>query len=252
VHLNSNADVSNVDCGVITNSSSGSGLSLSNNATISGPVRVHGDISLSNGATLTGTPIVTNAAPVADGYAGVTVLTPPACTAQSGSAGGTRTLTAGHFCSGWSFGNGANITLGAGVYYVDSQFALGNNVTITGTSGVTIVLNGSYAIAYGTGIVMNLVAPTTGHYAGLVLFSPATNSSALTQDFKNNASLTFIGALYLPSQTLNFSNNVVVQSTACTQIIARLINISNNVNLKNSCAGTGVVPVGSSISTLVE
>jgi hypothetical protein len=235
VDLKNNAAITNPDCGMVSNSSSSTGIQLSNNVSVAGEVYSHGGVSMGNNATVGSKK--TNQPVVADPYASVTPGTPPACTAQSGTVNNNKSasLTAGHFCSGWNFNNNATVTLGPGTYYVDSQLNISNNVSVTGTGGLTIIINGSYAMSAGNNVILNLTAPTTGTFAGLVFYSPSTNSSSITQGAWNNLSATITGAFYFPSQTFQLQNNAVLNQTTCTQIIARIVDLQNNVASDSQC-----------------
>ena len=252
MNINNNAIVANSVCGVAVNSSSRTALILSNNAAINGPVNVHGGWSLSNNAKLNGTPANQNAAIIPDPYASRTIQTPPACTAQSGSGSGTVNLTAGHFCSGWNFSNNVTVNLGAGAYYIDTQLSVGNNAIINGTGGVTLIVNGNYAVNITNNAHVTLTAPTTGPYAGLAIFSSRTATSTVTQTFSNNAVIKIIGAIYMPNQIIDYENNSGTNATRCTQIVGRKIIVLNNVQLNNNCANTGTSNIGSSTSRLVQ
>jgi Flp pilus assembly protein TadG len=244
--LSNNAVVTNPNCGVAVNSSSSTAISLSNNAVINGPVLDHGGDSPSNNAALTNASVILHGSVTADPYASIALQTAPSCTGQSGSASNNATvnLTPGHFCSGWSFSNNATANLAAGVYYVDTQLNLSNNVTVNGMGGVTIVVNGAYAISIGNNVVMNLTAPTSGPYPGLAFFGPRNSSSAVSQTFGNNVELNVTGAIYFPSQTIAMSNNGNIGAAVCTQVIADIIQFSNNATLDNNCTGTAVRPIG--------
>jgi Flp pilus assembly protein TadG len=250
--LDNNAVIANPVCGVAVNSSSSTALVLDNNAAIDGPVSVHGQWSLSNNAVLSGTPQQQNAPVVSDPYAAVQLLTAPACTGQSGTVSGTATLTAGHFCNGFSFSNNAVVTLGAGSYYIDQQLSFSNNVTVNATSGVTLIVNGNYAINITNNVTLNLTAPATGPYAGLAFLSSRTATSTITQTFNNNDVLKITGAIYFPNQIIDYQNNSATAATQCTQIIGRMVEAGNNVELDNNCIGTGVIGIGSSSSKLAE
>ncbi len=126
-----------------------------------------------------------------------------------------------------------------------------NNGILNGTGGVTIVVNGNYAIGIGNNATMNLTAPSTGTFAGLVLVDLST-TSAVTQVFSNNTTLNVTGAIYLRNQILSLENNGIATSGGCTQMIARVVQISNNAWLDSNCAGTGVKPMASSPAALVE
>lgn len=253
VTLSNNAVVLSTTCGVASNSSSSTGIYLSNNTTIDGPVSSVGNWKLSNGAKLNGSPLISGAIPFTDPYANVTLGTVPACTGQtaSGKSQSKVSLTPGHFCSGWDFQNCVEIDLAPGTYYVDSKLALKNNGTINATGGVTIVINGNYAMDLGNNGALNLTAPSTGNFAGLALVDLSTTKT-VTQDFANNTTLKITGAVYLRNQTLQLDNNGISNPGSCTQMLARMVVINNNAELDNNCAGTGVKPVGVTPATLVE
>ena len=254
VNIKNNGVVANPVCGVAVNSSNSKALILSNNAAINGPVNVHGGISLANNASLNGTPINRNGAVTADPYADRTIKTPPACTGQTSSGGNNATinLTAGHFCSGWNFANNVTLNLGAGAYYIDQKLNIGNNAIVNGTGGVTLIINGNYAINITNNTRLTLTAPTSGPYAGLAIFSGRTATASVTQTFSNNAVIKIIGAIYMPNQIVDYQNNSGTNATKCTQIVGRIINVSNNVTLNNDCDYTGTSPIGSSTAKLVQ
>jgi len=252
VSIENNAVVGSSACGVAVNSSSSSALTMSENTTINGPVNVVGGWSLANHAVMPNNSVTENGSPIANPYAGVSVGTVPACTGQPGSAKNNAklNLTPGHFCAGWNFGNNNELDLAPGTYYIDSQLNVGNNGTITGT-GVTLIVNGNYAIQLGNNAQLTLTAETSGPFAGLAIMGLSTVSTA-TQTFSNNVGMNITGAIYFPHQTVLFSNNGMTSPNSCTQLIADIVQISNNVELGNNCVGTGVKPVGSSPSRLVE
>jgi len=254
VNIKNNGVVANPVCGVAVNSSSRTALILSNNAAIDGPVNVHGGWNLSNNAELNGTPLNQNAAVTPNPYASRTIQTPPACTGQSGSGGNNATinLTAGHFCSGWNFANNVTLNLAPGAYYIDTKLIIGNNAIVNGTGGVTLIINGNYAISISNNTRMTLTAPAAGPYAGLAIFSGPAATSTVTQTFSNNAVIKIIGAIYMPNQIIDYENNSGTNATKCTQIVGRIIYVANNVTLNDDCAYTGTSPIGSSTSRLVQ
>lgn len=244
-----NAVVANPDCGVAVNSSSSPALTLGENAVIRGPVNVVGEWLLNNNSDLQGSPNFQHATAVENPYESLTAGTPPGCTSTSGIVNGTKTLSAGHYCSGFDFKNSSTVTLSQGTYYVDSKFVTGNGVTIKATSGVTIIINGNYTINLGNSNIINVVAPTSGTFAGIAFYGPTAIG---TQVFSNNVNLNVQGVLYFPEGTVNFNNNGITTTSKCTQIVAKYINISNNAALNNDCVGTGVSTIGGGATKLVE
>jgi Flp pilus assembly protein TadG len=265
VQLFNNALLPDPNCGVASNSSSASALSLSNNASLAGPVISHGGISLSNNSHLTNAAVQSNAAATPDPYAASNAGAPPACTSQNGAGAnnGSRSLSPdtfvggvgmARFCSGLNFTNNFNVTFAPGVYFIDSQLVFGNNATITGTN-VTLVINGNYAISIGNNAHVSLSAPTTGPTAGIVFFGSRTGTSTVLQRFANNTVLNLTGALYFPNQILELDNNTsTLPNHGCTQVIGRIVRFQNNVDLGANCSGTGVMQMalGSGAVSLVE
>lgn len=252
--LNNSADVTNPKCGVAVDSSSATALVMNNSAVIAGPVTVHGGWSLANSAEMTGSPLKEDAPTVADPYANVQLQTIPACTAQSGTVNNSATanLTPGHFCNGWNFGNSSTVNLAAGAYYVDQQLSVNNSTTLNGTGGVTIIINGNYAISINNSSTINITAPSSGPYAGLAFFGSRTGTSTVQQTFNNSVVMNIQGAVYFPNQIINFNNSASTEEGGCAEVIGRVVNINNSVTLDNNCSGTGVKPIGASPSQLVE
>lgn len=254
VHLSNNAILPDPNCGVASNSSAANGLSLSNNARIDGPVNSHGGISLSNNAVLTGNPVLSNAPPIPDPYAASDPGPPPPCTAQNGSGtnNGSRTLQPDNyvngvgvtrFCAGLNFTNNFTVTIQPGIYFIDSQLIFGNNASIHGT-GVTLIINGNYAINIGNNAFVDLSAPVSGPTAGIVFFGSRTGTPTVTQRFSNNTVLNLTGALYFSNQILELDNNAsTAPNGGCTQVIGRRVVLQNNVDLGANCAGTGTTPI---------
>ena len=257
VALLNNATLPNPNCGVVSDSSSASGLLVTNNAIIDGPTSSHGGDSLQINAQLNGNPNLTNAAVVPDPYASENPPTPPSCTSQTSAGSGPQRSTlqlqtdttvngvgVAHFCSGLNFTNNFAVNFAPGVYFIDSQLVFGNNAVVTGT-GVTLVINGNYAISIGNNATVDLSAPTSGPTSGIAFFGGRTADPTVTQDFSNNTILNLTGAVYFPNQTLSFDNNATTTPNGgCTQIVARIVQLSNNVSLGTNCTGTGTKPIG--------
>lgn len=254
ITLNNNAIVSNPLCGVAANSTNSRALVVNNNAEVKGPVSVRGNWWLGGGARLSGHPLISNGPTIVDPYAGIGLQTIPPCTTQRGSGGNTATfyLSPGHFCSGWNFSNNVTLNLAPGAYYIDQQLSLSNTVTVNGMGGVTLIVDGDYAINIGNNAVLSITAPVTGPYAGLAFFGLRTATPAVRQVFSNNVTMNIKGAVYFPNQIVEFDNNGSTTPGGCTQVIARIVNIRNTVELDNNCSGTGAPPVGNASPHLVE
>lgn len=256
VWIQNNGVVASTTCGTGVNSSSNRALILDNNAAIFGPVSVVGDYSLANNAHLWyQTPPFpkTGAAALTDPYANVTISAAGAPARTQPTGCNPCTLQPGNYAAGLNYSNNVTLNLNPGVYYIGTRLSLTNNVTVNATGGVTLVINGNYAISLGNNVTVNITAPATGVMAGLAIASIRTALASVTQRFSNNAILNLTGAIYFPNQIVQFDNNSTINTASCGQLIARIIRIQNNADLKNNCVGTGVVPVtGGSTTQLVE
>lgn len=241
VSLANNADLPNAGCGVASNSTSATGLTLSNNAIIAGSAAIGGSAyALSNNAQIQGS--VATAITTPDPYANVMPPSPPACTGQtsSGKNNVTVNLTPGHFCSGLNFSNNATVSMAAGTYYIDQQFSFSNNAVLNAACGVTIVINGTYAINIGNNAIINVTAPNSGTLSGIAFMGPRNGTAATNQVFSNNTTLNIKGAIYFPSQTVSMENNASSGANGCVQVIGDRLYFSNNANLPTNCSGVGI------------
>ncbi len=251
-------------CGVAANSSCNTAITLQNNAAINGPVSTVGNWSLASNAALNCLPKTNHASAQLDPYLMVP-LPPspvPACSPVAGcpntctkACTGTSTtvnLNPGHYPFGWNYGNNVTLNLASGVYYIDQQLTLKNNVTVNATGGVTLIINGNYQITLGNNATFNITAPTSGPTAGLAMASIRTATASVTQEFGNNVTLNIKGALYFPNQIFKIDNNGAINGPICAQVIARIVQMQNNAALKDECAGTGVLPIGGGQPLLVQ
>jgi hypothetical protein len=140
-----------------------------------------------------------------------------------------------------------NVIFPPGVYIVDGQMS-SNGQSISGT-GVTFVLMGSVNLS--GNVTLNLSAPTSGPYSGLVFFGDRDATLENVQITGTSASVVQ-GAVYFPTGTLDYTGNSST-TNGCTQVIANTITFSGNSSIKSSCTGIGTrtFSLGSSVA-LVE
>ncbi len=248
-------------CGLASNATGASALSVSGGATLNaGSVTVSGATSVYGGAHLNAPVIKQNQPATTDPYAGVAV--PPWSGCTKGSAGHPYTpgykgssMSPGVYCGGLTLDGGGTNTMSPGVYFINGGvFQIGNGASLTGT-GVTIVLTGSgnnYAtVAINGGSPVNLTAPTTGPTAGLVFFEDPKAPSGKTDTISNGATVTVVGAMYFPTRTVSYGGGTKTGSP-CTQLVAWRVTFTNGAWFNNNCASTGVASLGASSSKLVE
>jgi Flp pilus assembly protein TadG len=243
----------------------GSAVSLSNNATLTGSCGVYSNSSLAcgNNSQINGPAIVvgtdpgcnvkgkntTHASAASDPYSGVSASPGGSCSgSKSVGNNGSLTIGPGHYCS-ISVANNGTLTMTTGTYYVDTQFSFSNNAVLNANplNGVTIILTGNFALSFGNNVIVNLTAQSSGTFAGIALMGPRNGTAAVVQDFSNNVTVNLQGAIYFPSQTVTFDNNLTIDAPNCGEVIADVINLSNNAGFQTSkCAADGVTLIGSS------
>ncbi len=241
-------------CGLAANSSCNNALNVSNNAKVNAPVFVHGQWVLANNAKLNCTPKTQGAPTVDDPYAGV-VFSAVGLTARTQPGSAPYNLLPGRYAAGLNYNNNQTLNFAPGVYYIDTRMNLSNNVTVNATGGVTLVVNGNYAMNIGNNATINITAPTSGSTKGIAIASIRTATSTVTQTFSNNTILNVSGAIYFPNQIAQFDNNVTIRATNCNQFIARKISYQNNATLVDTgCPSVGGTPVagGSGLIQLTE
>lgn len=241
-------------------------LRIDNNGAVTGNAYAAGGISVENNATLTGNSYAvtasstyvsqnskitgiksTSSGPMADPYASwdppstVYAQTCAEDLYNNGKAFSyknkvSKTLHPGRYCQGWDFSNEVTITLEAGVYVVETKISVGNNAVLNANAsgGVTIIMNGNFGLDFGNNARYKFVAPTSGAYAGMALYSRRTNAQKDARgndyelNFNNNSGALIQGAIYAPSQKIHFNNNSNIAVTACTQIVGNKIEVDNN------------------------
>ncbi|MDG1418307.1 MAG: hypothetical protein P8P99_10930, partial [Maricaulis sp.] len=211
-----NSNVALINCEVMSNSIASDAVSLGGSTDVEAPCfNSVGGFEISGGSAdyeLTGCTAPRVDLPRAlDPYADVpTPFLPSGCSnIPGGPPGNTTTVSAGaggvkRFC------NGLNLTgdyvFEPGVYIIDGgQFRAGGQANITG-EGVTFYTTGGARIAFNGTAEINLTAPTTGDYAGLVFFGDRDDYGE-NHTFNGTADSTITGAIYLPAGDISFQGD---------------------------------------------
>lgn len=134
------------------------------------------------------------------------------------------------------------LTMAPGTYYVKGGDFTTNASANLVAAGVTIVMTG-VGTAIGQvnmngGTDVRMSAPTSGPYKGVLFFKDRDAPSSFNDTFNGGASGSFLGAIYMPSQTVTLSGNSSF-TTDCLQIVARTVVMTGNTKITNNC------PVGS-------
>ena len=129
------------------------------------------------------------------------------------------------------------LTLDPGIYYVDEGNILFQG-DVNGTD-VTLVLTGGAPGDVGeidirAQSVVNLTAPSTGDYAGIVIHQDAIAEENGDNKFNGGGDLTIVGAIYIKNQPLTYNGGA--DADGCTMIVGRIVKFSGTSYLRNTQA----------------
>lgn len=229
---NGGGGISAPNCGIIDNqdlTKNGSG------SITAASIGVHGTVSDHGGGAITPGP-VTGIVQAADP---LSYLTPPGAVGGclngtvknggkggggGGGGGGTVFLNAGNYCTGISVTGTKNVVLTGGIYYIGSNgMNLGGTGTVSGTGVTLYFAAGGGSIDFHGNQTIQLSAPTTGQYAGILIYQNRANNAAATLDGANNSS--FEGAIYIPSAPLTI-NGAAGSTAAYTIVVAQSVTLN--------------------------
>lgn len=248
----------NASCGVMDDSSSKQALALSGSSEVDATaVWVHGDVS--NSGTINPAP-VTGVPALSDPLASLPQPTPASCSSQpdpksvansiyygaksaiSISAGTNATFNPGTYCGGITLSGSSSAKFEPGLYIIEGNvtFSGGDTVTVDTTKpdpGVTIYLYSGQWSMTGSNTV-NLIAPTSGTYSGILFFQNPNDTNSFT--VSGGASSVWQGTIYIPGAPISLTGGANV--AAYTILIAKQI----------SGTGNSVFNVGADYSSLPD
>mgnify|MGYP000848169113 FL=1 len=179
---------------------------------------------------------------VSDPFAG-TLPTPSSstCTYSNYNVNSSTTLSPGVYCGWTNFNGSPTVTLSAGVYVIKGG-GWNFSGTLTGT-GVTFYFPDTSYIQFNGTSKLNLTAPTSGTYSGLLMYEASgLSQSSFTMNATAGANLT--GLIYLPKRGLTLNSGASVTSNNLTMVLDTLI--VNQVNWTLDSADKSIPVSGSS------
>jgi hypothetical protein len=238
VYFSGSSTVNLVGCNVMTNSLSASSIYSQGSTNVSVPcLMTVGGVSINQYVTETSCSApMTQLAKAGDPFRN---LVEPAVTGACASSSGS-TLSPGRYCGGLSLSG--TKTLSPGTYIIDGGTLKSNgNANITG-AGVTFFLANNATLSLNGNSNLNLSAPTSGAFSGVLFFGSRSNLSTTTQTLNGSSTLTMTGAIYFPTQIVSYIGNFS-GANGCTQIVARIIQWSGSANLAANCSAYGMNPM---------
>ena len=141
----------------------------------------------------------------------------PTCSGPATQTG--NTLSPGNYSG--TFPPSGVTNLEPGIYCVDGNFRLNGGDTLIGTDVVIVMETGD--VRWNGGATVQLDAPDSGPYDGLLLYMPETNSSEVV--INGNSSSTFSGSILTPSADVSVDGTGGLTGLHC-QIIGFTVDIS--------------------------
>ncbi len=227
-------------CTVMANSSAPDAINVQGAAKLTANCLIAvGGAQTTMGVTLTDckAPLV-EAPPVGDPFANVAAPSVPTggCKSAPNNPKNSYALAPGRYCGGLDIkGNG---TLAAGIYYLQGDFNIASNATLSG-SGVTLYLEGDSKVTMNGTATVDLQAPTSGPYAGVLIFSDRSPTVPVTSKFNGTAASKLTGAIYMPKQAVEYTGNFS-GINGCTQIVADTVKWSGNTSISVDCESLGL------------
>lgn len=232
-----------ISCGVASNSESDQSMVITGSATLdtafaqaAGNIVVSGQGQLNTDDEL----VSSNHPPAADPFADTVFPEPPA-SCDIATAYEVRphdVISLGPSTPGGSFkfcGDVAvkgDLDLAPGTYYfhesdltVESGASLTCS-TCTGGNGVTLVLSGTNGENIGDiqikgQAVVDLNAPSSGPYQGILVYKQPTNDQTGNNRFEGGATMSLNGAIYIPTEETYYAGGN--DQASCTVVVARKV-----------------------------
>jgi Flp pilus assembly protein TadG len=261
VATGSNSRINAPNCGIAVNSSSASAFAISGNAPVTaGFIKIVGGYTNSGqiapsptpktGQSVTADPLATLPAPPAPttcDHANFNINQPPNATVE---------VYPGTYCGGINIGGQTSAHFHPGLYYVygggiifqnNSSNDTGTDVVFFNTDGHGIpgLVTSNYAPIHITGQSnVNLSAPTTGTYAGILFYKDrlyTAPSTSNTDQIDATTQPILVGTLYFPGDNLNLTGQGGIGMTVGSNspaIIADTINVNGGGAAITTSAGS--------------
>jgi Flp pilus assembly protein TadG len=147
---------------------------------------------------------------------------------------GWQTVNPGVYCNNnLTVNGGKKLRFNPGAYVfkgTDIRFLGGAEIA---GSGVTFFLYEGAKLNISANSIVNLTAPTTGTYAGILVYTAANNPVALA--FAGGATQKLQGFIYNPKGHIDFAGNAGTTSDQCVRLIGDTIKMTGTSKMKVDC-----------------
>ena len=147
----------------------------------------------------------------------------------------------GHYCD-LKFNAQGKYRLNSGVYIIDGgDFEISGGVTVEGTDVTIFLVNGARIQINGADSI-DLSAPTTGPYAGILFFGERDASVQLNHNINGNSNTSFEGAIYVPTDDIAYAGGAAA-ANGCLQVIAWTIDFTGGSEFQSDCTNSGTTDI---------
>ena len=199
----------------------------------------------------------TGTLPIPDPFAGIPTPNVGSCDYTDLTfSNGYHYLTEGTYCGGITVSGKAQVEFAPGTYVINggSFKTTGNQATVTG-SDVTFYTNGSSTIDIQGNGTVNLAAPKTGNYAGILFYGDPNAPAATSHTVTGNGTMLYEGYMYFRTAELKVNGNGNGEASSYMGAVARTVRFGGNGEMLFQYDPTDPnVPViaGGSTVTMVE
>lgn len=230
--INGNATLDASTCSIMDDSSSSTALLVNGHSTVKAThIAVHGGALMNGNVSMPNpsTHVPAQSDPLA--YLNSEPPQSSGCTYNNklvNSGNGTVALSPGTYCGGLILNGNAAATLSPGVYIMQGSMLVNGGGSLTG-SGVTFYFTSGGTLTMNGNAHADLVAPTTGTYAGILFYQSPGDSS--TMILNGDSTSVFEGALYLPSAGLTINGNGNLAAYTIVDAASMIINGNDSFTL---------------------
>jgi hypothetical protein len=209
----------NSNCGIWVNSNAVDGFTAKGSSSTTAPwINVVGGARMDNNSTVNPTP-TNGASATPDPFSSLPAPSYSGCDHTYFSAsGGNITFNPGVFCGGIRITGQANLTFNPGTYILNGGgiTSTSNNTTIS-ANGV-FFYNTSNGYSFGPvnlagGTSVNMSAPTSGTYQGILFFQDRAITSSATNLIAGGSTGVMTGSVYMPTANLEYVGNSTTRQT---------------------------------------
>jgi hypothetical protein len=251
IDMTGSGNLTLTNCSILDDSSSSNALNLTGSGNISAKtIGIVGNYNVTGSGSVSPTPN-TGMTSVGNPLS-LTAPSAGSCSAAFSNTGSSSvTITGpstpgGIICyNGISNTGSGTITFPAGIYVINGNFSNTGSGGLSGT-GVTFYLSGSNQFSITGSGAINLSAPTTGNYSGILFYQDPNDNQ--TMSITGSSSGTFSGIFYAPAAELDLTGSSGVAFD--TDLIVNSLKITGSVDMSDYAPAGGVSPL--STPTVVE